>query len=169
MTAKPNQNINPTERNRRLSDDDKQAEDKESASIWEDTLGWILERSKSNAFLTEQLNTMLDRHLPERLVNLVDGDDNEETPTNGNSDCIKQLLCKTTPFVWSMQKAVSAHMSTTDTQMNAEKHPSRSDTGDNSKNDGNYMNAFFKYLPSLDEFKNHGITCEDQYKECKLF
>lgn len=180
MSTKPNPNINLTERNRRLYDDDDAAptnnddvEDAESASIWEDTLGWLLERSKSNEFLSKQLETMLDRDLPDRLVNLVDnGDngDNGDSPPNGNIDCIKQLLCKTTPFIWSMQKAISAQMNNSDTEKSAEKDASRSNAGDaTASNDGYTGNTFFKYLPSLDEFKNHGITCEDLYKSCKLF
>lgn len=170
MSTKPNQNINPTERNRRLTDDVDDVEDAESKTIWEDTLGWLLERSKSNEFLSKQLETMLDRDLPERLVNMVESGDNAEYSPKGNSDCIKQLLCKTTPFIWSMQKAVSAQMNNSGTEDNAETDASRSNAGDtNAPNDGYNMMTIFKYLPSVDEFKNHGITCEDQFKACKLF
>lgn len=171
MTSKPNQNINLTERSRRLSDDTENVEvDPESKSIWEDTLGWLIDRSKTNEFLSKQFETMLDRDLPERLVNLVDSGDNDESPLNGNRDCIKQLLCKTTPFIWSMQKAISAQMNSSDTEDDAENDAPRSTTEDsNAPNDGYNVNGYFKYLPSVDEFKNHGVTCEDQYKACKMF
>lgn len=31
------------------------------------------------------------------------------------------------------------------------------------------INVFFKFVPSLEEFQNNGMECEDTYKTCKLF
>lgn len=168
MGAKPNENINVGDRNRRFENDNT---DEEAKSIWDDTIGWIVEQSKSSKFVSKHLDVMLDKELPERLVNLVDNgiDDNDETEQHGNTDCVKQLLCKTAPFIWGMQKAVSSQMNAPDSETNATDE-TQSDNGKNdSDDDDDYrMNTFFKYLPSVDEFKNHGVTCEDQYK-CKLF
>lgn len=165
MSAKPNQNIDITERNRRLSDDDDN--DESGSSFWDNTLAWILERSRSNEFLSQQVDTMLDRSLPERLVNMVDNGNDDETSTNEQTDCIKQLLCKTAPFIWGMQKAVTAQMNNSNVETTA---------ADDSKDEKNARddedertNVFFKFLPTVDEFKDNGITCEDLYKRCKLF
>lgn len=163
MGAKPNENIGISERTRRF--EDKGSIDEEAKSIWNDPIGWILEQGKSNTLFSKQLDAMLDKDLPERLVNLVDNGNDDATIRNQNGDCVKQLLCKTAPFIWSMQKAVSNQINKSDDETSE----SDDTPNDNAKQDDNRMNIFFKYLPSVDEFKNHGVTCEDQHKQCKLF
>lgn len=166
MGSKPNENIGIVDRTRRFQDNNV---DEEAKSIWDDTIGWIVEQSKSSTFLSQQLDAMLDKDLPERLVNLVDNGNDDETARNENIDCVKQLLCKTAPFIWSMQKAVSTQMNASESET-SETDEAPSDNVKNASTDDDYrMNAFFKYLPSVDEFKNHGLTCENQYKQCKLF
>lgn len=153
--VKPNVNIGITERSRR------------SASIWDNPLGWILEVSKSNEYLSQQLETMLDKNLPDRIVRMVDVDESsgEEVP-NKDTDCIKVLLCKTTPFIWSMQNAVSAQMN--ESNVNELEEPANEDKQDTTADDSR-LSPFFKHLPSFDEFKKHGTVCERQFKGCKLF
>lgn len=168
MSAKPDLNVNINERNRRLNDDDGEGD---NSSFWENTVGWILERSKSNDFLSQQLDVMLDRSLPERLVSMVDNGNNDEIISNERTDCIKQLLCKTAPFIWGMQKAVTSQMNNsnadiTETDESA-KINEKTATVDDDVDER--TSIFFKYLPTTDEFKDHGITCEDLYKQCKLF
>lgn len=163
MGAKPNENIGITDRTRRFENENT---DEEANPIWDNTIGWILDQSKSSKFLSEKIDVMLDKSLPERLVDLVDNE-NDETAPNENINCVKQLLCKTAPFIWGMQRAVSAQMSTSDGDAT---DGTSSDNAKNGSGDDAYgVNVFFKYLPSVDEFKNHGVTCEDQYKQCKLF
>ncbi|XP_031636173.1 uncharacterized protein LOC116349060 [Contarinia nasturtii] len=174
MGTKPNENIEVFDRIRRFKDENVEEEivDEESQSIWDDTIGWILEQRKNNPFLSKHIDAMLDKNLPERLVNMVDnGNGRDDTSTDANSDCVKQLLCKTAPFIWSMQKAVSSRMNNSDTEASTtdDLFNDNAKSAENSTDDGNHMNAFFKYLPTFDEFKNRGVTCEDQYKECKIF
>ena len=77
-----------------------------------------------------------------------------------DADCILLLLCKLKPFVWSMQKAITEKI-----VGDAKQH------ADDIKNKANIdqMNTFFKFVPSLEEFKNNGVECEDNHKACKLF
>lgn len=154
--AKPNINIGVSERAQR------------SESIWDDTLGWVLKQSKSNPFLSQQIESMLDKNLPDRIVKLIDDDDDDE-----NTDCIKMLLCKTAPFIWSMQKAVSAQMNDSDgnelEEPPAEEEKNSSADVDNNNDDEYRLKPFSKYLPSVNEFQKHGNTCEHQFKGCKLF
>lgn len=156
MGTKPNVNIGVSERSRR------------SESIWDNTLGWVLEHSKSNAFLSQQMESMLDKNLPDRIVNLVDDDDEntDSTFASENTDCIKVLLCKTGPFIRSMQKAVSAQMN--ESEENETEEPPSEEKKDDSADDDR-LKPFFKYLPSLEEFKKHGVKCERQFKGCKIF
>ncbi|XP_055305286.1 uncharacterized protein LOC129569972 [Sitodiplosis mosellana] len=166
MGAKPNENIAMVDRTRRFENDNT---DEEANSIWDNAIGWIIEQSKSSSFLSQKIDAMLDRDLSERLIDMVDNGNDDETAPNENINCVKQLLCKTAPFIWGMQKAVSAQMNTSDSEASATDETSN-DNAKNASTDNDYrMNVFFKYMPSVDEFKNHGITCEDQYKQCKLF
>lgn len=75
----------------------------------------------------------------------------------GDSDCVLLLLCKLKPFVWSMQKAIDERIV----------GDGRADG--NKKNDAGFMNVFFKFVPSLEEFKSNGMECEENYSACKLF
>lgn len=94
-----------------------------------------------------------DHELPNRLISMVQ-DMNYKA---GDADCILLLLCKLKPFVWNMQKAITERVV----------GDSQKPTDD--KKNTNRMSIFFKYMPSLEEFKNNGVECEDSYKSCKLF
>lgn len=76
----------------------RQASDKENRarSVVHNTFDWIIEQSKENPFLARQIDSVLDRSLPERLVKLID----DRKDSNSNADCIKMFLCKGAPFVW---------------------------------------------------------------------
>lgn len=181
--AKPNENIKVSaERPRSLTENSEQP--KESTQMWDNAINWILNQSKTNAYLSQQIEIMLDRNLPDRIVQLVDdGNDGSGAAaaalSRKSTDCIKQLLCKTAPFIWSMQRAVSAKINTdSDTETNetdadddddavgASSSDARSET---TADDDYRLNTFFKYLPTDKEFIKHGVTCENQYYDCKLF
>lgn len=74
---------------------------------------------------------------------------------SGDADCFLLLLCKLKPFVWSMQKAIDERI-VGDTRKQAENVKDR-------------VNIFFKFVPSIEEFKNNGLECEESYSACKLF
>lgn len=173
MGAKPNENISMSERSRRLADDNTNKNPNESGeTIWENAIDWIFQQSKSNPLISQHLDTMLDKNLPDRIVELVDYDDDNGDGTGDgmkpktNTDCIKQLLCKTAPFIWGMQNAISTKISDTDAEPNEADDASSTSPPDNVDD---RLNAFYKYLPSIAEFTKHGMTCENQYKNCKIF
>lgn len=75
----------------------------------------------------------------------------------GDADCVLLLLCKLKPFVWSMQKAIDERIVGGEKQQQyAKKNEDR-------------VNIFFKFVPSLEEFKNNGLECEETYETCNLF
>lgn len=176
--AKPNENIKVSaERPRSLNDNE---QPKQSTQIWDDAINWILNQSKTNAFLSQQIELMLDRNLPDRIVQLVDDGNGAAAAATAalsrqRTDCIKQLLCKTAPFIWSMQRAVSAKINTnsdtetndTDADADAPSSDANSETNDDA--DDYRLKTFSKYLPTDREFMKHGVNCENQYNDCKLF
>lgn len=173
--AKPNENIKVSaERPRSLNDDEQQ---KQSSHIWDNAINWIINQGKTNPLLSQQIELMLDRNLPDRIVQLVDdGNGAAAALSRQRTDCIKQLLCKTAPFIWSMQRAVSAKINTdSDTETNdpddADANATGTDanSGINDATDDYRLKVFSKYLPTDKEFTKHGVTCEKQYYDCKLF
>lgn len=103
-----------------------------------------------------QLQEVRDRNLPDKLIEMVKG--MEESA--GETECVKLLLCKLKPFIWSMQKAVINKI---------DQQQERNNDDNESKKKHNRKTILFKYLPDLSEFKNNGIECEDKYNSCKLF
>lgn len=163
MGAKPNENINGNNGRSQRDDNSK------APSIWDNAMDWIIEQSKTNAFLSERIEAMLDENLPDRIVGMVDSDDSDDKLPNENTDCIKQLLCKTTPFIRSMQKAVSSKINESDNETNEADDSINTDANSTSADDDHRLKVFFKYLPTIDEFTSYGTTCERQYNACKLF
>lgn len=177
--AKPNENIKMSaERPRSLNDNE---QPKQSTQIWNNAINWILDHSKTNAYLSQQIELMLDRNLPDRIVQLVDDGNGAAAAalSRQRTDCIKQLLCKTAPFIWSMQRAVSAKINTnsdtetndTDVDVDVDADAPSSDANNEINDDADdyRLKTFSKNLPSNEEFMKHGVTCENQYYDCKLF
>lgn len=106
---------------------------------------------------------MLDKALPERIINYIDEGNNEEQQKQ--TDCIKLLICKTAPIIGGMQRAVSMQINGDESETI---EPDENPSNDNTKTDYR-MNAFVKHLPSVDEFRDHGDTCEHRFSTCKIF
>lgn len=79
---------------------------------------------------------------------------NDMNADKGDADCVLLLICKLKPFVTNMQNAVDERIV---------------GAVDNTKNGTNHMNIFFKFVPTLQEYKRNGMECEELYKKCKLF
>lgn len=156
----PNENIVET----RHASENYKTEQPRALPIIENAFDWILDQSKKNPFLSQQMNAMLDKELPERILNYIDeGDDNDRKM---QTDCIKMLICKSAPIIQGMQRAVAKQINGKESETIASDENS---SNRNSKNDDSQMNAFFKYLPSVDEFRDYGETCENRFKSCKIF
>lgn len=62
--------------------------------------------------------------------------------------------CKTSPFIWGMQKAVSDRMD---------------DEPDENIGKADRVSSLFKYIPDVDEFKMNADGCENRYTNCKIY
>lgn len=177
--AKPNENIKVSaERPRSLNENN--AQPKESTQIWDNAINWILNQSKTNTYLSQQIELMLDRNLPDRIVQLVDDGNGAAAAaalSRQRTDCIKQLLCKTAPFIWSMQRTISAKINTdsdtdaneTDADVDASSSDANRETTATDDDDDYRLKTFSKFLPTDKEFIKHSVICEKQYYDCKLF
>jgi len=92
----------------------------------------------------------MDHKLPEHVVDMIE---DKESPDGNEAACLKLLMCKSSPIIWGMQKSLKKRLAG-----EPDEHDEES-----------YMNAnmFFKYLPSLHEYKEHGVSCETRFaKHC---
>lgn len=135
-------------------------DDQSSApSILENAFEWVYEQSKQNPALGNYMNAMLDKNLPENIVKLINENyENAGSMNAANIDCVKLLVCKSAPIIWGMQEAVSKQINGDTDNPNNERMESTNPT-----------DAFFKYLPDVKVFQNHGDGCEQRYAACNIF
>ncbi|XP_017053405.1 uncharacterized protein LOC108096364 [Drosophila ficusphila] len=96
------------------------------------------------------IKDIMDRDLPDYIVNMIE---DKENPKEGiNAGCLKLLMCKGKPLIWGMQESLKKRLA------EEPEEPEESDS---------YFNKqiFFKYLPSLADFRNHSASCETKYHE----
>lgn len=107
------------------------------------TFDWILDKVSNGMNLYG--DTIRNKKLPDILTSIVDDMETEQ----GQGDCIKMLLCKSSPFIWKMQ----------DTFINYVDGKQVKDGED----------AMFGKLPGIDEYKAHGKICEERFgKLCNI-
>ncbi|EDV96478.1 uncharacterized protein LOC6557503 [Drosophila grimshawi] len=111
-------------------------------------IDWFLRRP--GAHTQRMLRRIMDHDLPEHVVDMIAS---KESPDGNEVACLKLLMCKSSPIIWGMQDSLKKRLAG---------EPEEPD-------EQSYMNAnmFFKYLPSLSEFKEHGVGCETRFaKHC---
>lgn len=96
-------------------------------------LEWIMDNSEVVGLLEHAKNNSL----PNKIVNYI-----KERSLDEDTDCIQLLICKISPFVWGMQKAV----------------------GENNNRKGNGI--LFEHLPTADDVANNGDICEKKHPYC---
>ncbi|XP_055380545.1 uncharacterized protein LOC129611424 [Condylostylus longicornis] len=111
---------------------------------------WILENPSEE--LKKLLQQIRDEKLPEYFISQI----NEIEKESGEGDCIKILICKIQPFFWSMQKQVIKRIDGIQNEENESENDNRTD-------------VFYKYLPTLNDFKKHGDLCEKKFPKCNFY
>ncbi|XP_062136854.1 uncharacterized protein LOC133846113 [Drosophila sulfurigaster albostrigata] len=108
-------------------------------------IDWFLKRPGANT--KRMLRRIMDQQLPEHIVDMIES---KETPDGNEAACLKLLMCKSSPIIWGMQNSLKKRLA-----------------GEPDDDQDSYMNAnaFFKYLPSWDEYKQHGLSCENRFSK----
>ncbi|XP_038212647.1 uncharacterized protein LOC119832900 [Zerene cesonia] len=107
----------------------------------DDLTTWML--NKNSKKLQELLATAKNESLPDLLEDLIRDQESEDI------SCIQLLVCKITPFVNKMQKAVFGNEEIVNNEYGG---PS----------------ALYRHLPSREEFNSKSQFCEKRFKECNL-
>ncbi|XP_017085245.1 uncharacterized protein LOC108117371 [Drosophila eugracilis] len=107
-------------------------------------IDWFMQRS--DGYSKKLLKDIMDRDLPEYIVEMIEA---KENPAEGkNAGCLKLLMCKGKPIIWGMQNSLKKRLAGEEEEMES------------------YLNKriFFKYLPSLADFRVHSASCEKKYQ-----
>ncbi|CAH0561028.1 unnamed protein product [Brassicogethes aeneus] len=99
---------------------------------------WLL----GNSRVANLLTYTNDKNLPNQVIEYL-----KENSLDEETGCLQLLVCKGSPFIWNMQKAL--------------------------KNSGNETvpkgpKAMFAHLPSIEEVADYGDRCERRHPYCKF-
>lgn len=107
-------------------------------------IDWFLKRP--GAHTQRMLRRIMDRQLPEHIVDMIEA---KETADGNEAACLKLFMCKSSPIIWGMQNSLEKRLAGEQEEYDEQSYMN--------------ANAFFKYMPSLDEFKQHGESCESRF------
>ncbi|XP_013099289.2 uncharacterized protein LOC106081686 [Stomoxys calcitrans] len=112
-------------------------------------LDWFLQ-NPSNKMKT-LLDQAIDSNLSDRIIDMIESYETEE----GRTSCVKMLMCKSSPFIWGMQKSLKQRI--------------RGDASDGKESMENKkpfnVESFYAHMPSVEEFREHSAKCDQLYSE----
>ncbi|XP_022213820.2 uncharacterized protein LOC111068573 [Drosophila obscura] len=115
-------------------------------------IDWFLQRPGAHS--KRLLGRIMDKELPEHILDMIESKEDREM--GHEAGCLKMLMCKSKPIIWGMQNSLKKRLAG---------EPELPEEQDNHS----FFNKgiFFKYLPSLKDFKEHSADCETRfYEEC---
>ncbi|KAJ9600747.1 hypothetical protein L9F63_001102 [Diploptera punctata] len=111
-------------------------------------VSWILDNP--SAQMGNLLKRAQDEFLPDKVIRSI-----QDRYSDDESGCIQLLVCKTSPFVWGMQKSVRALL--------------RGNQEDRKGwNRLTPIQIMYNDLPSVKEITEYGDNCEDRFPTCKI-
>lgn len=113
---------------------------------------WLMDNT--NEKFTSLMVHVRDKNLPKNLIEMV----NKLEKQPGEAECIKLFLCKSSPFITGMQRAINERLDGESNNIADEELYKKDRVG-----------ILFKYIPDLNEFKIHGAACEDRYNNCNIY
>ncbi|XP_020817138.1 uncharacterized protein LOC110190823 [Drosophila serrata] len=111
-------------------------------------IDWFLQRP--DRYSKRLLKDIMDRDLPEHIVDIIEA--KEEKGNGQKAGCLKLLMCKSQPIIWGMQDSLKKRLA---------------GEAEEDEDTDSYFNKqiFFKYLPKIEDFREHGASCEKKYHE----
>lgn len=94
----------------------------------------------NNNYISDILLDAKNETLPDHIIEYI-----KERSVDEETDCIQLLICKTKPFIWGMQKAVTDGIA------------------------AKGAIGLFSHLPSINEVADYGDSCEKQHPYCVMY
>ncbi|XP_067645250.1 uncharacterized protein [Eurosta solidaginis] len=129
-------------------------------------IDWYLENP--NERMSRLLNDALDSQLTERITEMIE---RVEEKQGGQAGCIKLLMCKSSPIIWGMQRAVSERVTGRSSNITNENASEEQEKEKKAKSQKKLFSAegLFAYFPTMDEFRKHGDVCDERFgKQCNV-
>ncbi|KAM7356670.1 uncharacterized protein ACRADG_002322 [Cochliomyia hominivorax] len=147
-------NENPLEENAETGPEEQYApNDHQPRSGAQDptTVEWFLQNSsgKMKSILEQATHNNLADKLTEMIAIYV-------AEHGQQGACLKMLVCKSSPFIWGMQKSIRKYVDPKDEKAENIEDEISGNRLLNVKN-------FFTHLPSIDEYREYGEKCEKLY------
>ncbi|XP_075161952.1 uncharacterized protein LOC142234667 [Haematobia irritans] len=111
---------------------------------------WFLQNPSKQ--MKSLLDQAIDTNLSDKIIKMIE---NHETTGNERS-CLKMLICKSSPFIWGMQKSVKNRIRGDDKE-NIESIKSEETQRPYD------VESLYTHMPSLDEFRDHAVKCDQLY------
>ncbi|SPP85411.1 uncharacterized protein LOC117587082 [Drosophila guanche] len=113
-------------------------------------IDWFLQRPGAHS--KRLLDRIMDKDLPEQILDMIESKEDREM--GHEAGCLKMLMCKSKPIIWGMQNSLQKRLAG---------EPELPEEQDNQS----YFNKgiFFKYLPSLKDFREHSAGCETRFND----
>ncbi|TMW44234.1 hypothetical protein DOY81_010686, partial [Sarcophaga bullata] len=125
------------------------------------TIEWFLQNpsNKMKRILKDATHT----NLADKLTDMIASYETEQ----GQGSCLKMLICKSSPFIWGMQKSIRKHIQPhigQETENTDDDNENKQETDDLSKEKPIFNTQhFFVHMPSIEEFQNYSEKCEKLY------
>lgn len=125
------------------------------------TISWFLQNSSGK--MKRILKHATHRNLAEKLTEMIANYETRE----GQGSCLKMLVCKSSPFIWGMQRSIRKHIEpniNSEDDKNMDDDEKKQET-DKQVEDKPFLNTkhFFTYLPSIEEYQKYSEKCEQLY------
>lgn len=122
------------------------------------TIEWFLQNSSGK--IKRILKQATQENLADKLTDMI----TQYAADQGHQGaCLKMLVCKSSPFIWGMQKSVKKYMDPKDKVLGDTKLNAEITEEDDSENRLFNVNNFFTHLPSIEEYREYGEKCEKLY------
>lgn len=93
----------------------------------------------NSSYVTNLHDYLTNHELPNHVIQYI-----RERNLDEETGCLQQLMCKSSPFIWGMQRALTFK-------------PEEQSRG---------KEALFAYFPTMGEVEDHADKCEEKYPYC---
>lgn len=118
-------------------------------------IDWFLQNPSKK--MKSLLDEAIDSSLTDKITDMISNYERQE----GETGCVKMLMCKSAPFIWGMQKSLKKRI-----VGETDKEEDKKNTEGNEKAENRRVfdvDSLYAHFPNLAEFREHGAKCEELY------
>ena len=125
------------------------------------TIDWFIRNPSTK--LKRILKDATHKNLADKLTDMIASYETKQ----GQGSCLKMLICKSSPFIWGMQKSIRKHIEPhlgLEAEHTDDIIENKQETDDIPEEKPLFNTQhFFVHMPSIEEFQNYSEKCEKLY------